>query len=71
MKRCGNCKYCKRLYVPPVPYFDHARTVNDRYVCIVFANEGQVQYLGDNEGMCEMYVGGNEVSDSNEPNDKG
>lgn len=50
---CRECKHCKRLYVPPVPCFDHARTVRDRFVCTV--HEDVVQYLGDDEGMCEMF----------------
>lgn len=51
---CRECKHCKRLYVPPVPCFDHARTVRDRFVCTV--HEDVVQYLGDDEGTCEMHT---------------
>ena len=52
---CRDCKHCKRLYVPVVPSLYHARTVRDRFVCVVMADEGTVQYLGDDEGECEMF----------------
>lgn len=52
---CRDCKHCKRLYVPVVPSLDHARTVRDRFVCTAFADEGMVQYLGDDEGECELF----------------
>ena len=52
---CRDCKHCKRLYVPVVPSLDHARTVRNRSVCVAMADEGTVQYLGDDEGECEMF----------------
>lgn len=55
-EKCADCKHCKRLYVPPIPSFDHARAVRNRYVCDALGYEGQIQYLGDDEGRCEMFV---------------
>lgn len=52
---CRECKHCKRLYVPVVPSLDHARAVRDRFVCVAMANEGTVQYLGDDEDKCELF----------------
>ena len=51
--KCKNCKYCKRLYVPVKPNYDHARNVRDRYVC-TYSDE-YVGYLGDNEGQCDCF----------------
>ena len=52
-EKCKNCKYCKRLYVPVLPCYDHARNVRDRYVCT--AMDDCVMYLGDDESWCEMF----------------
>lgn len=50
---CRDCVHCKRLYVPAIPSLDHARAVRDRFVCD--ADEESVMYLGDDEGVCEMF----------------
>ena len=57
-EKCKNCKYCKRLYVPVLPCYDHARNVRDRYVCT--ALDDSVMYLGDDESQCEMFEVKNE-----------
>jgi len=50
---CRECKHCRKIVVPVLPCFDHARTVRNRYVCSV--NEGEVTYLGDDEGKCDLF----------------
>lgn len=53
-KTCKTCKWCLKLYVPPVKMYDDIP--KDSYVCGLFIREsGDVQYLGDDSGMCEVY----------------
>lgn len=55
--KCENCRYCAKLYVPPTKEFDDIP--KDKYVCTIFCNveeSDHVQYLGDNQGMCEMFT---------------
>lgn len=72
---CRNCKYCKTLYVPPAKYFDEViKAVGGgeaAYVCSVFIDEyNSVQYLGDDNGMCEMFTE-KEIADEQTATEKG
>lgn len=57
-ERCANCKHCKVLYVPPC----HPEVIKavgggkNAFACDALGYEGQVMYLKDNEGMCEMFT---------------
>ena len=58
---CANCKYCKTLYVPPSDEFTEVRQAvkgtKSAYVCSAYIEQsGEVQYLGDNNGMCEVFT---------------
>ena len=54
-EKCKNCRYFKKLYVPPLEEFE--LIPKDAYVCGLFYDEGEVQYLGfDENGMCEMFI---------------
>lgn len=55
--KCENCRYCAKLYVPPTMEFKDIP--QDKYVCTIFwdmKETDHVQYLGDNQGMCEMFT---------------
>lgn len=56
-ERCKNCRYLKKLYVPPVPMFNEMP--KDGYVCDVFGYEGEVMWLGKAKdielGHCEVF----------------
>lgn len=54
IKTCKTCKYIRNLYVPPVNFLKDIP--KDKHVCILFKGEGQVMYLHNNKGMCEMYT---------------
>ena len=61
IERCRNCKYCKTLYVPPAKYFDEVTKAvggaEASYVCSAFIDEANsVQFLGNDNGMCEMFT---------------
>ena len=51
MEKCATCRFCEKLYVPPVRRFDYANVVKDKYVCTACG----VMYIGNSEGRCEMY----------------
>lgn len=54
---CKDCKYCAVLYIPPCECYATVTKVCDgKYVCTIFAEDNQVQYLGSNNGMCEMFT---------------
>lgn len=60
--KCANCRYCAKLYVPPTKEFKDIP--EDKYVCTIFwdiKESDHVQYLGDNQSMCEMFAEGNNV----------
>ena len=60
-ENCENCRFCKKLYVPPIDYFKNIP--KDRYVCSLMVeteNSEDVQYLGEKtdieKGYCEIYI---------------
>ena len=57
-EKCKNCIHCAKLYVPPAKCFDYVPDeVKNGYVCTVFLEEAKrVQFLGDNQGLCEMFT---------------
>lgn len=54
-ERCGNCRFCYRLYTPPT------KTSKGKYehCCIALLDDGVVMYLGNNlwgsGDRCECY----------------
>ena len=52
-ERCADCRYFKKIYVPPTPRYKYARAIHGKYVCTVWGDE--VMYLEDREGRCELY----------------
>jgi len=57
-EECRNCIYCAKLYVSPAKCYDSIpNDVRDGYVCTAFLREAKrVQFLGDNQGLCEMFT---------------
>ena len=53
-EKCKNCVFCAGLYVPPIPYYEEIP--KNKHVCTLFLKEGDVMYLPDDEGMCEMFT---------------
>ena len=69
--RCKNCKYCAVLYIPPCECFATTTKAcggkKNAFVCTIFAEDNQVQYLGkSNNGMCEMFTEREETNNENE-----
>lgn len=50
-EECSWCKHLKRLYVPPV----YENMPKDKYVCDCFIEDGEVMYLGETIGHCEVF----------------
>jgi len=47
---CGNCKFCRELYVPPI------YGMKDSYICIYGLTVGdKAMYLPNKKGVCELY----------------
>ena len=47
---CGNCKFCRELYVPPIYGMKNA------YICTYGLQLGvRAMYLPDKKGVCELY----------------
>ena len=59
--KCKNCKFFKRLYVPPLRAFE--KIPKDGFVCEALSFEGEVMWLGTNNAEnehCEMYSKGDD-----------
>lgn len=55
--KCKNCRYCAKLYVPPLK--EYSNIPNNSYLCTVFwdnKESNRIMYLGDNQGMCEIFT---------------
>jgi hypothetical protein len=61
MPKCGKCIFCKVLYIPPAKCYRAFTRVcggkKNAYVCTLSVDEdNQVQFLGSDEGCCEMFT---------------
>lgn len=53
-EKCEYCNHCLRLYVPPIEAYKDIPS--NAYVCDALRAEGQVLYMDDNQGKCEMFT---------------